>query len=83
MVDALLAFPICSSIYKGQHTEIIVRDPWLTLHSAMNHFPRVIVHIFIKGTLFFVAAYDFFSPFILVYLKCFTIKSHISPTQFM
>lgn len=39
IVDALLAFPICSSIYKGQHTEMTVRDPWLTLPSAMmNHF---------------------------------------------
>ena len=60
MVDALLAFPICSSIYKGQHTEMTISDLRFTLHSAANHFLCVIVHIFIKGTLLFVTAYDFF-----------------------
>ena len=60
MVDALLAFPICSSIYKGQHTEMTVTDLRFTLHSSVNHSLCVIVHIFIKGTLLFVTAYDFF-----------------------
>lgn len=68
MVDALLAFPICSSTYKGQHTEMTATDLRLTLHSAINHFLCVIAHIFIKGTLLFVTAYDFFS-FIPTYLK--------------
>ena len=45
MVDALLAFPICSSIYKGQHTEMTVTDLRFTLHSEMNHFLCMIVHI--------------------------------------
>ena len=46
MEDALLAFPICSSVYKGQHNEMTVTDLRFTLHSEMNHFLCVIVHIF-------------------------------------
>lgn len=78
MVDALLAFPIPSSVYKGQHTEMTGTDLRLTPHSKMNHFQCVIVHIFIKGTLTFVAVYGF-APSIPVYLKCLTVEPHAFP----